>query len=115
VISTIIPKYGKGLRKENFGIKKGTVMYNDGIENGFEEAHQKGLRRGFDLGWSYKGRFDREIISETIARYKDKQSKIKTKGKMYHAYQFKITALAEILQELKRHSANRENISINSR
>jgi hypothetical protein len=107
-------KCGKELRKESFIIKKGKAMYSDGIENEFEEAHQKGLRRGFDLGWSYKGKFDREIISETIARYKNEQSKIKTKGKMYHAYQFKIIALTEILQELKRHSANRENISINT-
>ena len=90
------------------------MMYNDGIANEFEEAHQRGLRRGFDLGWSYKGRFDREIISQTITRYKEKQSKLRTQGKMYHAYQFKITALIEILQEIKNHSANRENITIES-
>ena len=48
-------------------------MYNDGINNEFEEAHQKGLRRGFDLGWSYKGRFDREIIAQAITRYKARQ------------------------------------------
>tara|TARA_R110000824_G_scaffold145204_5_gene313448 strand:+ start:1443 stop:1715 length:273 start_codon:yes stop_codon:yes gene_type:complete len=89
-------------------------MYNDGITNEFEEAHQKGLRRGFDLGWSYKGRFDREIISQTITRYKESQGKLRTQGKMYHTYQFKITALTEILQELKRHSANREDITIGS-
>lgn len=89
-------------------------MYSDGIANEFESAHQKGLRRGFDLGWSYKGRFDREIISQTITRYKEKQSKLRTQGKMYHAYQFKITALTEILQEIKNHSANRENITIES-
>ena len=87
-------------------------MYNDGIANEFEEAHQKGLRRGFDLGWSYKGGFDREIISQAIARYKERQGKLRTQGKMYHAYQFKITALTEILQEIKNHSANRENITI---
>ena len=89
-------------------------MYNDGIANEFESAHQKGLRRGFDLGWSYKGRFDREIISQTITRYKEKQSKLKTQGKMYHAYQFKITALTEILQELKSHASNREDVTIES-
>ena len=89
-------------------------MFNDGIVNEFEGAHQRGLSRGFDLGWSYKGRFDREIISQTIARYKEKQSKLKTQGKMYHAYQFKITALTEIVQELESHSANRENITIGS-
>ena len=42
------------------------MMYDDGIANEFEEAHQKGLRRGFDLGWSYKGRFDRSIIEDMI-------------------------------------------------
>ena len=89
-------------------------MYNDGVSNEFEEAHQKGLRRGFDLGWSYKGRFDREIISQAIARYKERQSKLKSHGKMYHAYQFKITALTEILQEIKNHLANRENTTIDS-
>ena len=89
-------------------------MYNDGIENGFEEAHQKGLRRGFDLGWSYKGRFDREIIAQTIGGYKEKQGKLKTTGKMYHTYQFKITALTEMLQELKGHSSNKENITIDN-
>ena len=89
-------------------------MYNDGITNEFEEAHQKGLHRGFDLGWSYKGRFDREIISQTLARYKEKQSKLKTHGKMYHAYQFKITALTEIFNDLKNHSDNREDIIFNS-
>jgi len=89
-------------------------MYNDGIQNEFEEAHQKGLRRGFDLGWSYKGRFDREIISQTIERYKKKQRELKTKGKMYHAHQFKIIALIGVLNDLKTHSDNREDITINS-
>ena len=89
-------------------------MFDSGINNEFEEAHQKGLRRGFDLGWSYKGRFDREIISQTITRYKERQMELKTKGKMYSAYQFKITALTEILQELKAHSSNRENVTISS-
>ena len=89
-------------------------MYSDGIANEFESAHQKGLRRGFDLGWSYKGRFDREIISQTITRYKEKQSKLRTQGKMYHTYQFKITALTEILQELKSHASNREDVTIES-
>jgi len=89
-------------------------MYNNGISNEFEEAHQKGLRRGFDLGWSYKGRFDREIISQAIERYKERQGKLRTQGKMYHAYQFKITALTEIAQELESHLSNRENTTINS-
>ena len=39
------------------------------MKNDFERAHQQGLR-GFDLGWSYKGRFDRQIISEEINKLK---------------------------------------------
>jgi hypothetical protein len=89
-------------------------MFDCGANNEFEEAHQKGLKRGFDLGWSYKGRFDREIIVQTIAGYKKSQSKLKSQGKVYHTYQFKITALTEILNELKSHPNNRENITINS-
>ena len=41
-------------------------MYTDGLNNDFEYAHQKGLTRGFDLGWSYKGRFDREVVLDMI-------------------------------------------------
>jgi hypothetical protein len=89
-------------------------MFNDGINNDFEKAHNKGLQRGFDLGWTYKGRFDRILIEEAIKRYKDRQGKLKTKGKMYSAYQFKITALVEVLHELRVHSNNRENITFNS-
>ena len=47
------------------------MYYDDGIANEFENAHQKGLRRGFDLGWSYKGRFDRQLIQDTIDELKD--------------------------------------------
>jgi hypothetical protein len=50
-------------------------MYDDGINNDFEAAHQKGLRRGFDLGWSYKGRFDRILIEDEIAKL---QKELKT-------------------------------------
>lgn len=42
------------------------MIYDDGIGNEFEHAHQKGLTRGFDLGWSYKGRFDRQLIREHV-------------------------------------------------
>lgn len=42
------------------------MIYDDGIDNEFEHAHQKGLTRGFDLGWSYKGRFDRQLIREYV-------------------------------------------------
>ena len=75
-------------------------MYDDGLDGGFEVAHQKGLRRGFDLGWSYKGRFDREIISQEIERLKKTKSSKAT-----------ILALQKLLIKLKNHPSNRENIS----
>ena len=42
-------------------------MYHDGVHNEFETAYQKGLSRGFDLGWSYKGRFDRTLLRDIIS------------------------------------------------
>ena len=50
-------------------------MYNDGISNEFEQAHQKGLTRGFDLGWSYKGRFDRQLIMDRIEELESRAPK----------------------------------------
>jgi len=83
-------------------------MYNDGIHNDFELAHQKGLRRGFDLGWSYKGRFDRNIIEDEIdnlqSQYKINKSKILLN---------QIKLLKQLINKLKNHQSNRENISIN--
>jgi hypothetical protein len=83
-------------------------MYNDGIHNDFELAHQKGLRRGFDLGWSYKGRFDRNIIEDEInnleSKYKTNKSKILLS---------QINLLKQLINKLKNHKNNREGISIN--
>ena len=84
-------------------------MYKDGINNDFEHAHQKGLRRGFDLGWSYKGQFDRQVIRDEITKLeyqykKNKSSKIKTQ----------IVTLQNILTKIKEHPNNRENITFNS-
>jgi hypothetical protein len=83
-------------------------MYNDGVNNDFELAHQKGLRRGFDLGWSYKGRFDRNIIEDEInklqSQYKINKSKILLN---------QIKLLKQLINKLKNHQSNRENISIN--
>jgi hypothetical protein len=44
-------------------------MFSDGINNSFEQAHQTGLTRGFDLGWSYKGKFDRVLLREYADKY----------------------------------------------
>ena len=42
------------------------VLFDNGINNEFEEAHQKGLHRGFDLGWSYKGRYYRQMVRDML-------------------------------------------------
>ena len=83
------------------------------FNNEFEEAHQKGLHRGFDLGWSYKGRFDRQIIQNHIDKLEDKIEKSNTKK---HALNCKmqIFALKQAQKEMKEHSCNRENITFNS-
>jgi len=75
-------------------------MYDDGLNGDFEVAHHKGLRRGFDLGWSYKGRFDREIIKQEIERLKKNKSSKAT-----------ILALQKLLIKLKHHPSNKEDIS----
>ena len=74
-------------------------MYDDGIDNEFEQAHQRGLSRGFDLGWSYKGRFDRAILLDYI----DTLDKTKDKDKILHTKQ--------IIELLISHNDNREFIT----
>lgn len=76
-------------------------MYDDGISNEFEEAHQKGLRRGFDLGWSYKGQFDRQLITDTINELESK----------YPRDAYAINVLQKLLKTLKDHGNNREFIT----
>lgn len=78
-------------------------MYDDGIANEFEYAHNKGLRRGFDLGWTYKGKFDRQIISELLIDLKkNKRKNIK-----------EINILEKLLDKMKNHPQNKENITLN--
>ena len=76
-------------------------MYDNGIDNEFEAAHQKGLTRGFDLGWSYKGRFDRQLIQDIIDELEEKTPK--------DAYA--INVLNNVLKTLTEHSNNREFIT----
>lgn len=83
-------------------------MYDNGINNHFEEAHQKGLHRGFDLGWSYKGRFDRQIIQDKINELKRKYDKRKSKKTLHE-----INVLQTVLDQIKNHKSNRENITLN--
>ena len=82
----------------NAGLNK-TDMYDDGIDNEFEQAHQRGLSRGFDLGWSYKGRFDRAILLDYI----DTLDKTKDKDKILHTKQ--------IIELLISHNDNSEFIT----
>ena len=88
-------------------------MFDDGIHNDFEEAHQKGLHRGFDLGWSYKGRLDRSIIEDMIKTL-DKQCEKcpRSGGRLKILAQKEV--LRQILKEMKEHPNNRENITFNS-
>lgn len=77
-------------------------MYDDGVGNEFEEAHQKGLTRGFDLGWSYKGRFDRQLIRDEIENLE-----ILENPKNNHT----INVLKRLERSLKDHKNNREFIT----
>ena len=88
-------------------------MFEDGLNNEFEKAHDKGLRRGFDLGWSYKGRFDRTIIEDMI-KVLDKQYEKcpRSEGRLKILAQKDI--LRQILKEIKDHPNNRENITFGS-
>lgn len=85
-------------------------MFDDGIANEFEEAHNKGLKRGFDLGWTYKGEFDRSIIRGHIEQI-DKQEKKVSDPEWKLRYSSQKSILRQILNEMKNHACNRENIS----
>ena len=75
-------------------------MFDDGVSNEFEAAHQRGLTRGFDLGWSYKGRFDRQIIRDMIEELQE----VPTDS-------YAINTLDKLLARLKKHEHNREFIT----
>jgi len=76
-------------------------MFDDGIANDFEKTHQKGLTRGFDLGWSYKGRFDRQLIKDRINELQLKEPKDS----------YAINVLNDTLKMLREHDNNREFIT----
>jgi hypothetical protein len=84
-------------------------MFDDGIANEFEEAHQKGLNRGFDLGWSYKGQFDRSIIQGHLDQLEKQYKKTSCpEAKLRILSQKDI--LRSIRREIKNHPCNRERI-----
>lgn len=74
-------------------------MFEDGVENEFEQAHQTGLRRGFDLGWSYKGKFDRSLLRDIVSSLDPKRDKVK------------IDCINQAIEHLKQHENNREFIT----
>lgn len=74
-------------------------MFDTGVHNDFEYAHQKGLNRGFDLGWTYKGQFDRSIIRSYI----DKLSRNKSMDKNM------IKMLEKLIKDMSNHPCNVEN------
>ena len=76
-------------------------MFDNGINNEFEEAHQKGLQRGFDLGWSYKGRYYRQMIRDMLNN-KDYVNKSEQ------------SMLKKLLNKMETDKDNREDITINS-
>ena len=75
-------------------------MFDNGINNEFEKAYQKGLHRGFDLGWSYKGRYYRQMVKDMI---NDKDYLKSSEG-----------TLKKLLNKMEKDSDNKENITINS-
>lgn len=72
-------------------------MFDDGLNSDLERVHQKGLSRGFDLGWSYKGRFDRQLIEDMIT---DKDKRVSHNE-----------LIKRILETLEKHKCNREFIT----
>lgn len=77
------------------------MMYDDGVNGSHEAAHQKGLTRGFDLGWSYKGKFDRQMLMDLIEEYDEKVPRDT----------YAINVLRVALKRLKEHNNNREFIT----
>ena len=78
-------------------------MMDDECSNEFEVAHQRGLRRGFDLGWSYKGRFDRTLIEDLCKDIPGDEAVMVDKKKFTE----------EIVEHLQSHDSNREFITYN--
>jgi hypothetical protein len=84
-------------------------MFDDGIENEFEQAHQKGLNRGFDLGWTYKGQFDRAIIRGHLEKLDKQYKKISDPEVGLRILSQKDT-LRAVLRQIEEHPCNREKI-----
>ena len=77
-------------------------MFDNGLNNECDAAHQKGLSRGVDLGWSYKGRYYRQMVRDLLLEV-EKYPNMRAK-----------TALQRLLNKMERDANNKENITINS-
>jgi hypothetical protein len=86
------------------------MIFDDGIHNDFEKAHQKGLERGFDLGWTYKGEFDRSIITDQIYVLEKQYNKVSDPETKLRILSQK-DILRKIYEEMKNHVNNREGIT----
>lgn len=84
-------------------------MFQDGIENQFEEAHHKGLNRGFDLGWTYKGQFDRSIIRGHLEKLEKQFNKISNPETKLRILSQK-DILRQTLRDMEDHPCNRERV-----
>lgn len=85
-------------------------MFDDGIHNDFEKAHQTGLTRGFDLGWTYKGEFDRSIIVDQLDILEKQYNKVSDPETKLRILSQK-DILRKIYEEMKNHVNNRERIT----
>jgi hypothetical protein len=89
-------------------------MSNYSSNNEFEHAHQAGLSRGFDLGWTYKGKFDRVLLEDLRAKLNKQLNKIKNqKGVTATKLKNQISVLNDLEILMLKHPNNREGISIN--
>lgn len=86
------------------------MIFDDGIHNDFEKAHQKGLTRGFDLGWTYKGEFDRSIIIDHLDQLEKQYNKISDPETKLRILSQK-DILRQIYEDMKNHKNNREGIT----
>lgn len=86
------------------------MIYDDGINNDFEKAHQSGLTRGFDLGWTYKGEFDRSIIIGHLEQLEKQYNKVSDPEARLRILSQK-DILRQIYKEMKNHKNNRERIT----
>jgi hypothetical protein len=85
------------------------MVFDDGVANEHERAYNNGLKRGYDLGWSYKGSFDRAIIRENIEELQKGIKELQETSIDHKLINYKISALEEVLDNMLNHPNNREH------